>query len=125
MDSPSSGTGTPRLSSLRLARCLRPVAVIGSARRRCAACLLPLAVVVVPPAAVPPVTVVVPPVAGVPPVALLPLAEDKDVRRVVRMPPVALLPLVEDEDVRGAARVCLPASKDVRDGRRRGGSNGC
>jgi hypothetical protein len=43
--------------------------------------------VVVPPATVPPVTVVVPPVADVPPVALLPLAEDKDVRRVVRMPP--------------------------------------
>ena len=51
-------------------------------RHRCAACLLPLAVVVVPPA-------VVPPVADVPPVALLPLAEDKDVRRVARVTPVA------------------------------------
>jgi hypothetical protein len=35
------------------------------------------------------------------------------------------LPLAEDENVRGAARVCPPASKDVRDGRRRGGSDGC
>ena len=68
---------------------MRPVAVIGGVRRRCAACLLPLAVVVVPPAVVPPVTVVVPPVADVPPVALLPLAEDKDVRRAARVPPVA------------------------------------
>ncbi len=41
----------------------------------------------------PPVTVVVPPVADVPPVALLPLAED--------------------ENVRGAARVCPTASEDV------------
>ena len=41
------------------------------------------------------------------------------------VPPVALLTLDEDEDVRGAARVCPPASKDVRDGRRRGGSDGC
>ena len=40
--------------------------MIGGARRRCAACLLPLAVVVVPPAVVPPITVVVPPVADVP-----------------------------------------------------------
>ena len=48
---------------------------------RCAACLLSLAVVIVPPAVVLPVTVVVPPLANVPPVALLPLAEDKDVRR--------------------------------------------
>ena len=84
---------------------MRPVAVISGVRRRCATCLLPLAVVVMPPAVVPPVTVVVPPVADVPPVALLPLAKDKDVR--------------------DAARVCPPASKDVRDGRRRGGSNGC
>ncbi len=70
---------------------MRPVAVIGGARRRCATCLLTLAVVVVPPAVVPPA--VVPPVAYVPPVSLLPLAED--------------------ENVRGAARVCPPASKDV------------
>ena len=62
---------------------MRPVAVIGGARRRCAACLLPLAVVVVPPAVVPPVTVVVLPV------SLLPLAEDKDVRRATRVPLVA------------------------------------
>ena len=41
------------------------------------------------------------------------------------VPPVALLPLAEGEDVRGAARVCLTASKDVRDGRRHGGSDGC
>jgi hypothetical protein len=27
--------------------------------------------------------------------------------------PVALLPLAEDENVRGAARVCPPASNDV------------
>ena len=80
---------------------MRPVTVIGGARRRCAACLLPLAVVVVSPA-------VVLPVADVPPVARLPLA------------------LAEDEDVRSAARVCPPtASEDVRDGRRRGGSDGC
>ncbi len=46
---------------------MRPVTVIGGARRRCATCLLPLAVVVVPPA-------VVLPVANVPPVARLPLA---------------------------------------------------
>ena len=73
--------------------------MIGGARRRCAACLLPLAVVVVSPAVV------------------LPVAD---------VPPVARLPLAEDEDVRGAARVCPPtASEDVRDGRRRGGSNGC
>jgi hypothetical protein len=77
---------------------MRPVAVIGGARRRCAACLLPLAVVVVSPAVV------------------LPVAD---------VPPVARLPLAEDEDVRGAARVCPTASKDVRDGRRRGGSDGC
>jgi hypothetical protein len=77
---------------------MRPVAVIGGARRRCAACLLPLTVVVVPPAVVPP---------------------------VADVPPVALLPLAEGEDVRGAARVCLTASKDVRDGRRHGGSDGC
>jgi hypothetical protein len=56
---------------------MRPVAVIGGARRHCAACLLPLAMVVVPPATVPPVTVVVPPVADVPPVALLPLPRTK------------------------------------------------
>jgi hypothetical protein len=62
---------------------MRPVAVIGGARRRCAACLLPLAVAVMPPAVVPPITVVVLPV------ALLPLAEDKDVRRAARVPPVA------------------------------------
>ena len=104
---------------------MRPVAVISGVRRRCATCLLPLAVVVMPPAVVPPVTVVLPPVADVLHVALLPLAEDKDVRRVVRMPPVALLPLAQDKDVRDAARVCPPASKDVRDGRRRGGSDGC
>ena len=66
-----------------------PVAVIGGARSRCAACLLPLAVVVVPPAVVPAVTVVVTPVANVPPVALLPLAKDKDVRKAARVPPVA------------------------------------
>ena len=63
--------------------------------------------------------------ADVPPIALLPLSEDKDVRRAARVPPVALLTLDEDEDVRGAARVCPPASKDVRDGRRRGGSDNC
>jgi hypothetical protein len=67
---------------------MRPVTVIGGARRRCAACLLPLAVVVVPPA-------VVLPVADVPPVARLPLA------------------LAKDEDVRSAARVCPTASEDV------------
>ena len=78
---------------------MRPVAAIGGARRRCDACLPPLAVVVLLPA-------VVPPVANVPPVAHLPLAKDKDVR--------------------GAARVCPPtASEDVRDGGRRGGSDGC
>ncbi len=78
---------------------MRPVAVIGGARRRCAACLLPLAVVVMPPAVV------------------LPVAD---------VPPVARLPLAEDEDVRGAARVCpLTTSEDVQDGRRRGGSDGC
>ena len=104
---------------------MRPVAVISGVRRRCATCLLPLAVVVMPPAVVPPVTVVVPPVADVPPVALLPLAKDKDVRGAARVPPVALLPLAEDENMRGVARVCPPASKDVRDGRRRGGSDGC
>ena len=79
---------------------MRPVAVIGGARRRCAACLLPLAVVVVPPA-------VVLPVADVPPVARLPLA------------------LAKDEDVRSAARVCPTASEDVQEGWRRGGSDGC
>jgi hypothetical protein len=68
---------------------MRPVAVIGGARRRCAACLLPLAVAVMPPAVVPPVTVVMSPVANVPPVALLPLAEDKDVRRAARVPPAS------------------------------------
>jgi hypothetical protein len=78
---------------------MRPVAVIGGARRRCAACLLPLAVVVVSPAVV------------------LPVAD---------VPPVARLPLAEDEDVRGAARVCpLTTSEDVQDGRRRGGSDSC
>ncbi len=68
---------------------MRPVAVIGGVLSRCATCLLPLAVVVVPPAVVPPVTVIVPPVVNVPPVALLPLAKDKDVRRAARVPPVA------------------------------------
>ena len=68
---------------------MRPVAVIGGVLSRCATCLLPLAVVVVPPAIVPPVKVVVPPVADVPPVTLLPFAEDKDVRRAARVPPVA------------------------------------
>ena len=63
------------------------MAVFGGACRRCAACLLPLAVVAVPPAVVPPVTVVV--------------------------PPVARVPLAKDEDVRGAARICPTASKDV------------
>jgi len=58
---------------------MRPVSVIGGASRRCAACLLPLAVVAMLPAIVPPVTVIVPPAADVPPVALLPLAEDEDV----------------------------------------------
>ena len=67
---------------------MRPVAVISGARRCCAACLLPLAVVVVPPA-------VVLPIANVPPVARLPLA------------------LAEDEDVRSTARVCLTTSEDV------------
>ena len=62
---------------------MRPVAVIGGARHRCAACLPPLAVVVMPPAIVPPITVVVPPV------ALLPLAKDKDVRRAASVPPIA------------------------------------
>jgi len=84
---------------------MRPVNLIGGARRRCAACLLPLAVVVVPPAVVPPVTVVVPPVAYVPPVALLPLAKGEDVRRAAR---------VSDRKRRRGER---------RDGRRRGGSN--
>ena len=45
--------------------------------------------VVALPAVVPPVTVIVPPLAGVPPVALLPLAEDKDVRIAAHVPPVA------------------------------------
>jgi hypothetical protein len=35
------------------------------------------------------------------------------------------LPLAEDENVGGAALVCPPASKDVRDGRQRGESDGC
>ena len=35
------------------------------------------------------------------------------------------LPLAEDKNLRGAALVCPPASKDVRDGPRRGGSDGC
>jgi hypothetical protein len=66
---------------------MRPVAVIGGARRRCAACLLPLAGVVMSPAVV------------------LPVAD---------VPPVARLPLAKDEDVRGAARVCpLTGSEDV------------
>ena len=55
---------------------MRPVAVIGGARRRCAACLLPLAVVVMPP-------VTVPPVADMPHKARLPLAKDEDVRGIL------------------------------------------
>ena len=90
-----------------------PVAVIGSRHRCCAACLLSLAVVVVPPAVVPPVTVIMPPVADMPPVALLPLAENEEGRRAACMPPVALLPLAKDGDVRGAPRVCPAASEDV------------
>ena len=86
---------------------MRPVTVIGGARRRCAACLLPLAVVVVPPAIVPPVTAVMPPVANVPTVALLSLAKGEDVRRAAR---------VSDRKQRRGER---------RDGRRRGGSDGC
>jgi len=75
---------------------MRPVAVIGGAHRRCAACLQPLAVVVVPPAVVLPLAVVVlPPVAVVvPPVALLPLAEEDEVRSVARKCPPSSIPIV-------------------------------
>jgi hypothetical protein len=92
---------------------MHPVAVIGSGHRCCAACLLSLDVVVVPPAVVPPVTVIMPPVADMPPIALLPLAKNKDVRRAARVPPVVLLPLAKDGDVRGAPRVCPAVSEEV------------
>ena len=67
---------------------MRPVTVIGGTHRRCAACLQPLAWVIVPPAVVPPVAVVVPPV------ALLPLADDEDVRSVVCKGPPSFIPIV-------------------------------
>ena len=74
---------------------MRPVAVISGVHRRCAACLQPLAVVVVLPAVVLPLAVVVPPIAViVPPVALLPLAEDEDVRSITRKCPPSSIPIV-------------------------------
>ena len=94
---------------------MRPVAVIGGVRRRCAACLLPLAVVVVPPGVVPPVRATRRPAAP----CRGQRREESGARATRR------LPLAEDKNLRGAALVCPPVSKDVRDGRRRGGSDGC
>ena len=120
-DSPSSGTGTPRPSSSRRTRRTRADAPGRRDWRRAPSlCRLPAA-----------------PCRGCHAacrraahhsrrVARRPAAPCRGQRREEsRARATRRLPLAEDENVRGAARVCPPASKDVRDGRRRGGSDGC